>query len=908
MQRLWRGETVSLPGHDGNPVEVHTLPRPVQPELPVWLTSAGSPATFERAGTLGVNVLTHLLGQSIEQLTENLERYRAAWREAGHPGEGRVTLMMHTYLDRDADSARETAREPMKAYLSTAVGLLRDVASAFPTFAGRGKNTDDLFKSLTAEEMDQLLEVAAHRYLSSSGLFGTPADVADVVEQVSAAGVDEVACLIDFGVETDLALSSLDLLLEAKSLVDTARSGAPEAEARSTEPQIDPASDTVAALVAKHGVSHLQCTPSLAAMLVADPADREALGEVQHLMLGGEALSTALAAEIRGLLPRRFTNMYGPTETTIWSLVHEIDDNVGASIPIGTPIGNTTLFVLDRDGGRLGIGAFGELHIGGEGVARGYHNRPELTAERFVERPGMGRVYATGDVVRIHPSGHVEFAGRADNQVKIRGHRIELGEIETVIDRHPDVVQSVVVARTDSGDTRLVAYAIVHHGADLTQQAFADSVRKFVGEVLPDVMVPAAVVRLDAFPLTPNGKIDRKALPAPPSGLMATDSGAITAPPADDVEQLVADVWVSELERPVGRDDNFFDIGGHSLLAVKVFRRLTESVPEKIALTDIFRFPTVRTFAAHLDARCGAVTTATMAPPCRRLPAPTAAPCVAVRWPVADRRGSEPHGHRLHPSRHGRVRHRHRRDGRSLPGSAGRRHAVAARRRRRGLPRRPRRGVAARRRCAGARAERPELRAPQRCARRRRSLRRPVLRDRITRCRDHGSAAPALHRVGVARTRDLGSPAGVVLGFDRRVRRLRHEHVHAPQPAVEPEPGRADGHVPAPPHGQRQGLLHDDAVVPAQPAGAVRQRANGLLDVAGRRSPRGAEPALVRVRPCARGRFDDRVTPPAGVLLPRGRDPRPRWCVPRVRREVGGHRAHEWCRRGRAAPSRRRDR
>ena len=230
VQRLWRGETVSLPGHDGNPVEVHTLPRPVQPELPVWLTSAGSPATFERAGTLGVNLLTHLLGQSIEQLTENLERYRTAWREAGHPGDGRVTLMMHTYLDRDADAARETAREPMKAYLSTAVGLLRDVASAFPTFAGRGKNTDDLFKSLTPEEMDQLLEVAAHRYLSTSGLFGTPTDVADVVERVSAAGVDEVACLIDFGVETDLALRSLDLLLEAKHRVDSARTGAPVAE------------------------------------------------------------------------------------------------------------------------------------------------------------------------------------------------------------------------------------------------------------------------------------------------------------------------------------------------------------------------------------------------------------------------------------------------------------------------------------------------------------------------------------------------------------------------------------------------------------------------------------------------------------------------------------------------------
>ena len=323
VQRLWRGETVSMPGHDGAPVEVRTLPRPVQAELPVWLTSAGSPATFERAGTLGVNVLTHLLGQSVEQLAENVARYRAAWRAAGHEGEGRVTLMMHTYLDRDADIAREVAREPMKGYLGTAVGLLRDVASAFPTFAGRGKGTDDLFKSLSPEEMDQLLEMAAHRYLSTSGLFGTPEDAARIVEEVSAAGVDEVACLVDFGIETDDVLASLELLLEAKA---RGRRPPPErAGARQRRAVDEAVDDSVAGLVARHGVTHLQCTPSLAAMIVADPADRAALGTVRHLMLGGEALSTALAAEIRALLPGRFTNMYGPTETTIWSLTHEID-------------------------------------------------------------------------------------------------------------------------------------------------------------------------------------------------------------------------------------------------------------------------------------------------------------------------------------------------------------------------------------------------------------------------------------------------------------------------------------------------------------------------------------------------------------------------------------------------------
>ena len=456
VRALWRGASVSLPGHDGQPVEVSTLPRPVQAELPVWLTSAGSPATFERAGTMGINVLTHLLGQSVEQLAENVARYRRAWTEAGHPGVGRVTLMMHTYLDRDADVAREVAREPMKGYLGTAVGLLRDVASAFPTFAGRGKGTDDLFKSLSADEMDQLLEVAARRYLDTSGLFGTPDDAARIVEDVSAAGVDEVACLVDFGIETDDVLASLELLLEAKEAVDARRAasaerphGAPTSAADAE--LVDPADDTVAALTARHGVSHLQCTPSLAAMIVADPADRAALTSIRHLMLGGEPLPAALASEIRELVPGRFTNMYGPTETTIWSLVQEIVDPTTGVVPIGHAIANTTIFVLAPDGRRLPVGVFGELHIGGEGVARGYHDRPELTAARFVERPGMGRVYATGDIVRINPAGYVEFAGRVDNQVKIRGHRIELGEIEAVLDRHPEVVQSVVVAREDKG-------------------------------------------------------------------------------------------------------------------------------------------------------------------------------------------------------------------------------------------------------------------------------------------------------------------------------------------------------------------------------------------------------------------------------------------------------------------------
>ncbi|HEV8299001.1 MAG TPA: MupA/Atu3671 family FMN-dependent luciferase-like monooxygenase, partial [Acidimicrobiales bacterium] len=628
VKRLWRGDTVPMPGHDGNPVGVHTLPRPVQAELPVWLTSAGSPSTFEQAGRLGANVLTHLLGQSVEELRANIDRYRRARRAAGHPGEGQVTLMLHTFLDRDAAVAKESARLPLKGYLGTAVGLLKNMASAFPTFAGSGKDADEAFKSLTADELSQLLDMAAARYLDTSGLFGTPHDAAAMVERASAAGVDEIACLVDFGVETQRVIDSFDLLVEMKSIVDATR--AQPRPASADREVIDVEDDTVAALTAKHAVTHLQCTPSLAAMLVADPSDRAALSRIRHLMVGGEALPTALAGELRRLLPGRFTNMYGPTETTIWSLTHEIAEAPEGPVPIGTAIANTTVFILDANGEPLPTGVFGELHIGGDGVARGYHARPDLSAEHFIDRPGMGRWYATGDVARIHPSGVVEFAGRADNQVKIRGHRIELGEIESVLDAHADVVQSVVVTRAESGTPQLVAYVVTHGN----RQADSDVLRKYVGETLPEIMVPAVVVSLAALPLTPNGKVDRKALPAPPAGAGLTVAAELITPPADDRERLVAAIWTEELGRPVGRDDNFFDIGGHSLLAVKVFRRLAEATSAPLALTDIFRYPTVRTFASHLAAADGPASDTVPAPA-----APTGADRGAMRRRALTRRG-----------------------------------------------------------------------------------------------------------------------------------------------------------------------------------------------------------------------------------------------------------------------------
>lgn len=578
VRSLWRGETVDLPGPDGTMVPVQTLPRPIQDELPVWLTSAGSPASFERAGALGVNLLTHLLGQTVEQLTENITKYRAARRAAGHEGDGQVTLMLHTFLDADGETARETAREPLTQYLGTAVGLIKNMASTFPTFAGSGKDADEAFSSLTDSDVRQLLEMAADRYLSTSGLFGTVDDALDMVATATAAGVDEVACLIDFGIDADLVLSSLDLLGQVHDRL------------QESEGEIE----TVASLVDRYDVSHFQCTPSLASMLVADPKERAALGTLQHMMVGGEAFPTELASELADLVPGRVTNMYGPTETTIWSLTHDLSKPASGTIPIGTPIANTSVHILDRHLRSMPADVFGELYLGGDGVARGYLDRPELNAGRFVEMAGVGRVYATGDIARVRVDGIVEFAGRSDGQVKIRGHRIELGEIEAVLDRLDAVARSVVVAR-GPGEPTLVAFVVPAPG----QQPDLDLLGKQVAGSLPSAMVPTWFETIDTLPLTPNGKVDRKRLSE--MDRSTANAGAAGEAVSEGTEATVAAVWQAQLGRQVGRTDNFFDIGGHSLLAVNVFRSLSESTGAPISLTDVFRYPTVEVFAAHLD-------------------------------------------------------------------------------------------------------------------------------------------------------------------------------------------------------------------------------------------------------------------------------------------------------------------
>ncbi len=593
IRRLWRGEAVTFPGPGGEPYEVRTLPRPVQPELPIWLTAAGSPETFRTAGELGASILTHLLGQTLEEVASKLAIYREAWKSAGHPGDGHVTLMLHTFVGDDEEEVRETVRRPMMSYLGSSLGLVKGFAQSWTAYKKRADGTTSVdldLDSLSEEELEGLLAYSFERYYETSALFGDVERALAIVDRLKGLGVDEIACLIDFGVDEEVTLRHLSHLERVRERAQPLSTGGAAEDG------------SVAAQIRRYGVTHLQCTPSLASMLVQDDSARAALGSLEVMLVGGEAFPPALAAQLRSAGVGRLLNMYGPTETTVWSAVHEVGDERD-SVPIGRPIANTTLYVLDGAGRPVPPGVVGELHIGGAGVVRGYLKRPELTAERFVrdpfsDEPGA-RLYRTGDLTRWRADGVLEFLGRLDHQVKIRGHRIELGEIEATLADHPGVREAVVIAREDTpGDVRLVGYLIA---ADAGALPSAKELRALLRARLPETMVPAHFVELDRFPQTPNGKIDRKALPAP-AAIRLSEAAPAARAPSSELERSIAGVWQEALRVPsVGLDDNFFDLGGHSLLAVKVHRRLREVLARPIAITDLFRFPTVRALAEFLS-------------------------------------------------------------------------------------------------------------------------------------------------------------------------------------------------------------------------------------------------------------------------------------------------------------------
>ncbi len=361
----------------------------------------------------------------------------------------------------------------------------------------------------------------------------------------------------------------------------------------------------LAELIERHQVSHLLCLPSLYSLLINQTQPAQ-LASLRCAIVAGEACHRDLIESHHRLLPQAaLYNEYGPTEGTVWSSAYRSNaDDEHLQMPMGRPLANTSLFLLDRQMRPVPFGVPGELYVGGEGITRGYLHRPELTAERFVPDPfghAHGtRLYKTGDLVRYLPDGNLEFLGRADDQVKLRGFRIELGEVTSVLRQHEEVDEAVVIVREDRpGDRRLVAYVVHSPSTNGNSSLSAAALRGFMRERLPEYMVPSAFEFLEELPLLPNGKVNRKALSAPDQ--IATESEVAYVPPGTELEKMLFSIWSRVLNREqIGIHDNFFDLGGHSFLAIKAHHELVQQLRQDIPLLRMFEYPTVHTLAQSL--------------------------------------------------------------------------------------------------------------------------------------------------------------------------------------------------------------------------------------------------------------------------------------------------------------------
>ncbi|MEH1786466.1 MAG: amino acid adenylation domain-containing protein [Nostoc sp.] len=346
------------------------------------------------------------------------------------------------------------------------------------------------------------------------------------------------------------------------------------------------------------GATFMQPTPVTWRLLLAAGWQ----GSPQLKMIStGEALPRDLANQ---LLPKGacLWNLYGPTETTIWSTGYKVT-TANKAIDIGCPLANTQTYILDSHLQPVPIGISGELYIGGEGLARGYLNRPDLTAEKFISNPfspnPKSRLYKTGDLARYLPDGHIEYLGRIDYQVKLRGFRIELGEIETALLQHSEVKEAVVIIREDTpNENSLVGYIVAEAGQDSLQ--VISQLRRFLKQQLPDFMVPTIFMALEAMPLTPNGKVDRKALPKPDASRPELEANYIA--PRTPIEQQIADIWTQVLNvKQVGIYDNFFELGGYSLLGIQVVSRVRQALQAEILMSNLFELPTVADLAERVE-------------------------------------------------------------------------------------------------------------------------------------------------------------------------------------------------------------------------------------------------------------------------------------------------------------------
>ncbi|NEP28402.1 non-ribosomal peptide synthetase, partial [Moorena sp. SIO3I6] len=371
-------------------------------------------------------------------------------------------------------------------------------------------------------------------------------------------------------------------------------------------PPHQPSLGEIGAAIRENQVTTLWLTAGLFQLMVEEQLEN--LKSLKQLLAGGDVLSVTHVQKVVEKLPGcQLINGYGPTENTTFTCCFPVkaDSNLEKSVPIGKPISNTQVYILDSQLQPVPIGVPGELHIGGDGLATGYHNRPELTSDKFIVNPfdksQATRLYKTGDLGRYLPDGNIEFIGRIDHQVKIRGYRIETGEIEATLTQHPTVKETVVLAREDNyGNKGLVAYLVLESEIiEVSETEQIDKLKHYLKQQLPEYMIPSRFVLLSQLPLTPNGKVDRKALPAPDLAISASTEYMA---PETETQKVLAEIWAEVLGiEQVGIHDNFFDLGGHSLMATQVVSRVRQAFGNELTLQGLFESPTIAGIAKNLE-------------------------------------------------------------------------------------------------------------------------------------------------------------------------------------------------------------------------------------------------------------------------------------------------------------------
>lgn len=441
LKNLWNGNPLVRKNGLDTDFAIKIRPKPIQEELPLWITAAGSPATFKYAGEIGANLLTHMLGQSLEKLAENISIYHESLVENGYNVEDKkVTLMLHTYIDSSKEKASNISEKPFKDYLASSAKLMEPLAKEI----GIDINTD----------LEELINLAYKKFSKENTLIGSPESCQDMLFQIQSIGVSEVACLVDFGVEREKVLAGLEKIVEAKDLYNSYGEFLELLNVDNQKTELD--------LIDDYNITHVQMTPSQSKLVLDlhSQTDRS-LSSVKHWFIGGEALNEDLIKGLSSITDCKLYNMYGPTETTVWSAWREINKD---DIHIGEPIINTDLLLLNEFEQQVPVGVVGELYIGGLGLAKGYHNNDKLTNEKFknIDAPIVGnrRFYKTGDLMKLKANGNFEYVGRKDSQVKVNGYRIELEEIEKTIAKVSGVKNCKVVPIVNNNSTSLSAYVV----------------------------------------------------------------------------------------------------------------------------------------------------------------------------------------------------------------------------------------------------------------------------------------------------------------------------------------------------------------------------------------------------------------------------------------------------------------